>query len=204
MKRLRRFFLNAVLLGATTIFMRSVAVIFNAYVSGKIGAEGMGLYSLITSVYGFAVTLATSGVSLAVIRLVSEEMSKPDRSGVITAMRKCVGYARCFGISSFAILFFGAGFISEHILQDERTYLSLRVFSIALPFIALSSVFPFASVGIDSSARKSASASRKSITEKPSPLGISFTFFIFCAISQCCYLISWETLFQRLCFYRYW
>ena len=71
LKRLRRFFLNAVLLGATTIFMRSVAVVFNAYVSGKIGAEGMGLYSLITSVYGFAVTLATSGVSLAVIRLVS-------------------------------------------------------------------------------------------------------------------------------------
>ena len=69
MKRLRRFFLNAALLGATTILMRSIAVIFNAYVSGKIGAEGMGLYSLITSVYGFAVTLATSGISLAVVRL---------------------------------------------------------------------------------------------------------------------------------------
>ena len=141
LKRLRRFFLNAVLLGATTVFMRSVAVIFNAYVSGKIGAEGMGLYSLITSVYGFAVTLATSGVSLAVVRLVSEELEKPDPSGVITAMRKCVGYALCFGISSFAILFFGAKFISEHILQDSRTYLSLRIFSVALPFIALSSVF---------------------------------------------------------------
>ena len=141
LKRLRRFFLNAMLLGATTVFMRSVAVIFNAYVSGKIGAEGMGLYSLITSVYGFAVTLATSGVSLAVVRLVSEELERPDQSGVITAMRKCVGYALCFGISSFAILFFGAKFISVHILQDARTYLSLRVFAIALPFIALSNVF---------------------------------------------------------------
>ena len=141
MKRLRRFFLNAVLLGATTIFMRSVAVIFNAYISGKIGAEGMGLYSLITSVYGFAVTLATSGVSLAVVRLVSEELGKPDPSGVITAMKKCVGYALVFGVSSFAILFFGAEFISERILQDSRTYLSLRVFSVALPFIALSNVF---------------------------------------------------------------
>ena len=141
LKRLRRFFLNAALLGATTIFMRSIAVIFNAYISGKIGAEGMGLYSLITSVYGFAVTLATSGVSLAVVRLVSEELSKPDKSGVITAMRKCVGYALIFGISAFSILFFGAELISEHILQDSRTYLSLRVFSIALPFIALSNVF---------------------------------------------------------------
>ena len=141
LKRLRRFFLNAVLLGATTVFMRSIAVIFNAYVSGKIGAEGMGLYSLITSVYGFAVTLATSGISLAVVRLVSEELEKPDPSGVITAMKKCVRYALIFGVSSFAILFFGAKFISERILQDSRTYLSLRVFSVALPFIALSGVF---------------------------------------------------------------
>ena len=141
LKRLKRFFLNAMLLGATTIFMRSIAVIFNAYISGKIGAEGMGLYSLITSVYGFAVTLATSGVSLAVVRLVSEELESPEKSKVITAMRKCVGYALCFGISSFAILFFGARFISVHILQDSRTYLSLRVFSVALPFIALSNVF---------------------------------------------------------------
>ena len=141
LKRLRRFFLNAMLLGATTILMRSIAVIFNAYVSGKIGAQGMGLYSLITSVYGFAVTLATSGISLAVVRLVSEELERSDRSGVVTAMRKCVGYALVFGVSSFAILFFGAGFISERILQDTRTYLSLRVFSVALPFIALSSVF---------------------------------------------------------------
>ena len=43
LNRLKRFFLNAVLLGATTVFMRSIAVIFNAYISGKIGAEGMGL-----------------------------------------------------------------------------------------------------------------------------------------------------------------
>ena len=141
LNRLKRFFLNAVLLGATTVFMRSIAVIFNAYISGKIGAEGMGLYSLITGVYGFAVTLATSGISLAVVRLVSEELDRPDGSGVVTAMRKCVGYALVFGVSSFAILFFGARFISERILQDSRTYLSLRVFSVALPFIALSNVF---------------------------------------------------------------
>ena len=70
--RLKRFILNAMLLGATTIFMRSIAVIFNAYVSGKIGAGGMGLYSLVTSVYAFAVTFAASGINLAVMRLVSE------------------------------------------------------------------------------------------------------------------------------------
>ncbi len=141
MKRLTQFVTNALILGAVTIFMRSISVIFNAYVSGKIGAEGMGLYSLVTSVYLFAVTLASSGVSLAVTRLVSEELGRGDHRGVITAMRRCTAYALCFGIASFTLLFFGAGFISEHILHDMRTYRSLRVLSVALPFISLSNVF---------------------------------------------------------------
>jgi stage V sporulation protein B len=141
MKRLKQFITNALLLGAVTILMRIIAVSFNAYVSGKVGAEGMGLYSLVTSVYAFAVTLATSGISLAVMRLVSEELGKGNHGGVICAMRKCVGYAFCFGILSFTLLFFGADFIANQILQDERTYKSLRVLAVALPFIALSNVF---------------------------------------------------------------
>ncbi len=141
MKRLNQFVANALILGAVTIFMRSISVIFNAYVSGKIGAEGIGLYSLVTSIYGFAVTLASSGISLAVTRLVSEELGKGDHKGVLTAVRKCTCYALCFGIASFSLLFFGAGFISEHILHDARTYRSLRVLAVALPFIALSHVF---------------------------------------------------------------
>ena len=141
MKRVKQFITNALILGSVTILMRSISVVFNAYVSGKIGAEGMGLYSLVTSIYAFAVTLATSGISLAVMRLVSEELGRGDHKGVITAMRKCVGYALFFGIASFSLLFFGAEFISQHILHDERTYRSLRVLAVARPFIALSNVF---------------------------------------------------------------
>ncbi|MBQ9748086.1 MAG: polysaccharide biosynthesis protein [Clostridia bacterium] len=141
MKRVKRFAANALLMGAVTIFMRSVSVVFNAYVSSKIGAQGMGLYSLITSVYLFAVTLAGSGISLAVMRLVSEELARDDHAGVVCAMRRCLGYALFFGTLSFALLFFGADFLSECVLRDARTYRSLRVLSVALPFIALSNVF---------------------------------------------------------------
>ena len=132
---------NALLLGAVTIFMRSVAVVFNAYVSGRIGAQGMGLYSLITSVYMFAVTLAGSGIGLAVTRLVSEELAREDHAGVIRAMRKCLTYAMIFGMFSFCLLFFGANWIASRILRDERTFRSLRVLAAALPFIAISNVF---------------------------------------------------------------
>ena len=62
----RRFLKNALTVALSALAMRTVAVWFGAYVSGKIGKEGMGIYSLVMSVYGFAITLATSGVHLAV------------------------------------------------------------------------------------------------------------------------------------------
>lgn len=162
MKRSQRFFINALILGGTTIFMRSISVMFTAYVSGKIGAEGVGLYSLISSVYTFAVTLATSGISLAVTRLVSEELGREDHKGAISALRHCIIYALLFGCGSALILFLGADFISIHILRDVRTYRSLRMLAIALPFIALSNVFS----GYFSAVRRISKSALASITEQ--------------------------------------
>lgn len=154
--------MNALILGGTTIFMRIVAVVFNAYVSGKVGAEGMGLYSLITSVYMFTVTLASSGVNLAVTRLVSEELGKENGKGALAAVRSCIGFALLFSISASLILFFGADFIASNLLHDRRTFRSLRVLSAALPFIAVSGVFS----GYFSAVRRVSKSASASITEQ--------------------------------------
>ena len=71
MRKVQKYFLNGLIIALASVLMRSVGVIFNAYITSKIGAEGMGLITLIGSVYGFAITLATSGINLAVVRLVS-------------------------------------------------------------------------------------------------------------------------------------
>ena len=52
--------------------MRAVNVSFMAYVTKKVGAGAVGLFTLVGSVYGFAVTLCLSGVNLAAVRLVSK------------------------------------------------------------------------------------------------------------------------------------
>ena len=56
------FFFNAALLTVTSLIIRTVGVAFNVYVTGKLGASGVGLLSLITSAYGFFTTFALSGV----------------------------------------------------------------------------------------------------------------------------------------------
>ena len=71
MNGVKKFFLNALILSCASIIMRAISVSFNIFVSNKIGAEAMGLITLTTSVYGLAITLVTSGINLAVVRLVS-------------------------------------------------------------------------------------------------------------------------------------
>lgn len=141
MSRLKSFAKNAAMLVSVALIMRTVGVIFNAYAANKIGAEGMGLYSLVMSVYVFAVTIATSGINLAVTRLVSEELAVGRDSGAIKAMGKCVIYALSFGCFSAFALFFSAPLLAEKAIGDARMTLSLRALSAGLPFIALSNVF---------------------------------------------------------------
>ena len=69
-KSAKRIFWNALLLSATTLLVRTVSVTFGVYVSNLAGAVAMGLFSLMSGVYGFALTLATSGIHLGVTHTV--------------------------------------------------------------------------------------------------------------------------------------
>ena len=141
MTRRHRYFQNALILVATALVMRGVSLAFNAYVTREIGAEGMGLFALSMSVYGFAVTFATSGINLAVTRLVAEAIGECDTSRVRPILLRAVGYALFFGGIASAALFFFARPLGVNILRDARTVPSLRLLSVSLVPIALSSVF---------------------------------------------------------------
>ena len=75
-RKKENLFINAILLTATMMIMRSIGVIFNVYISNEIGTEGMGLYKLIGTVSMIAITFATSGISSAVTRIVARSIKK--------------------------------------------------------------------------------------------------------------------------------
>ena len=139
MNRRTRFVKDVLIMTAVSLFMRTVAVSFNSYISARVGAEGMGLYTLVTSVYAFAITFATSGINLGVTRTVAEAMAS-GRS-VKKELGSAILYALFFGTLALCVMFFGAEFIGTRLLCDARTVKSIRVFAVSLPFIALSSTF---------------------------------------------------------------
>ncbi len=139
MKRTKRFFINGLILGFTTILMRGVGVGLNAYITGKIGAEGIGLFGLVMSVYMFAATLASSGASLAATRLVTEELSVGCHRGIRRSMKICLGYTVLFGFLSGSLLFIFAEPLGIRFMGDPRTVRSLKFLSVSMPCIAVSS-----------------------------------------------------------------
>lgn len=55
------FIKNAAILTATALILRTLGIFFRIYMSNAIGAEGMGLYQLIFSVYVLAAAFAAGG-----------------------------------------------------------------------------------------------------------------------------------------------
>lgn len=145
MAKFKLFLKNTLLLTLTSLLMRSVGVYFNVYLTDRLGSDGMGLFTLTGSVYGLAVTLATSAVTLAATRLVSEAMgestdsSEKESGRILAAMKVCIGYSLFFGLLAGGILFLFAAPIGKVILSDARTIPSLQLLAISLPFVALTS-----------------------------------------------------------------
>lgn len=140
MKTKKQYFYNAILLTLVTLLMRTVSVSFNVYVSNWAGAEAMGLLSLVSGVYGFAVTLATSGIHLATVRTVAERLEQTKGAENGRCLRACLAYAGFFGTLATLLLFLLARPLGCHVLKDERSVRALYVLSFTLLPIALSSV----------------------------------------------------------------
>ena len=95
MKQARQIFRDAILLTAASLLMRTVGVAFQVAISNRAGAEVMGLYALMSGVYGFVLTLATSGIHLGVTRLVADNLSFGNTSRVKGFMKTDCRYAVC-------------------------------------------------------------------------------------------------------------
>ncbi len=120
--------------------MKSIGMIFNLYISNKIGSEAVGVFSLVMSVYLFAITLATSGLSLACTCLVSEQFAKNNFFDGLKAVKSCLVFSALLGLGSSIFVLFFSPIISQNWLQSAVSCVPLYWIAMGLPFIAISSV----------------------------------------------------------------
>ncbi len=138
MTRIQRFLSNAALLTLTSLGMRGIGVLFNRYLSVYIGTAGLGQFSLLMSVYGFAVTAASAGLHLAVTRVVSEAGGADDRAAMRCAVRTGMSCAAVFSIGAAGLLYLFAPCIGAKWLGFPEAAPALRLLALSLPLLSLS------------------------------------------------------------------
>lgn len=132
------FVKNAAILTITSLLLRGIGMYFRIWVSALVGAEGMGLYQLIISVYVLASGFASSGITVAVTRMTADELACGTRASVRGVLRRCVSLSLAMGLLSALILELLAEPIGCSWLSDVRSVSSIRVMALALPFMSIS------------------------------------------------------------------
>ena len=134
------FIKNAAILTATGLILRFLGIIFKIWLAGRVGSEGIGLYHLVFSVYTLLATFASSGITVAVTRLIVSETVLGSKSGVLKIIRKSNAVVLLISFISLLISLFGSEFIALKIIGDVRSEESIAIFGFSLPFMGISAV----------------------------------------------------------------
>ena len=134
----RAFYQNTALMTACSLLLRLFGILFRILVSNRIGAEGMGLYQLVCSVYILGTTFAASGLTTAITRMVAQRLTTQEHHSVNRIMRLGYRISVLVGSGSALILYFIAPLVGQW-CGDERIVQAVSICGIALPFIGVSS-----------------------------------------------------------------
>lgn len=140
MRKTKLFFINGIILTTTSLGLRGIGLIFNIYVANKVGSEAIGIFSLLMSVYSFAITVATSGIGIACTCIVSEEFAKKNYENGLKAVKTSILFAILLGISSSILIILFAPLISSTWLKNSVSEIPIYLISLGLPLISVSSV----------------------------------------------------------------
>lgn len=133
------FLINGAILTSTSLLMKFAALIFNIYISNQIGSEAVGVFSLVMAVYLFFITVATSGLNIAVTVIVSEKFALNKNKQAIKAIRTCIFFSLSLGIAAGGLILLFSNFITSKCLHNMVSSRPLFYIAIGLPFIAMSS-----------------------------------------------------------------
>lgn len=131
---------NVGLLTAANLLMRGVSMLFQVYLTARVGAAGVGLLQLILSVNLFAVTLGTSGLRVAALYLSAEAYGLRRYGGVRQAMVWCLTAGLLLSALVGGAMMALAEPLALSVVGDLRAVLSLRLLGLTLPLSCLSMI----------------------------------------------------------------
>lgn len=132
---------NAAILTATGFVVKAIGFFYRVFIANSIGAEGLGLYQLMTPIYSLLVLVLSSGISSSVSRFVAEETSRGTERRGIKIASIASGIVLGAGIIICGTLLFNIDSLVLVTTKDARTADSLFWILVFVPPIAAVSAF---------------------------------------------------------------
>lgn len=141
MRRQKPIFYSALMLTGVNLLLRFTGTAFQVFISGQIGASGVGLLQLVLSVGSLSMTAGIAGIRTATMYLVAEELGKNRRQNTPWVLSGCFVYSILFSGTIAALLYFFAPTIALEWIGDIRTLGAIRLLAAFLPVSCLCGVF---------------------------------------------------------------
>lgn len=139
LKRFKIFFLNSILIVVSSFILQIIRLVFNIYVSKKISSEALGVFGLIMATYYFGITLATSGINISCIKVVSEELAFCNYEGVKNSSKKCIKISILLSLIASSLFYVYSDIIVKYCFHYQVSKSIISLICIALPLISVSS-----------------------------------------------------------------
>ncbi len=135
MKSKNIFIKSTLILILGGIITKILAFIIRIIYTRIVGAEVLGLYSLVTPTYSLLITIATLALPTTISKLIAE--NKHNNLKIISTSTILI-----MAINFVVVLFmlFSAKFIAVNLLHEERCYLLIIAMSLTFPIISISCI----------------------------------------------------------------
>ena len=125
----RSMFYSTMLLTAVHLLLRLIGTSFQVYLSGKIGAEGIGLLQLTLSAGTFAMVAGIAGIRTSAMYLTAEELGRKHPENIPWVLSGCIRYALITGGTVALLLTAFAPWIASELIGKETAVHSLRLYA---------------------------------------------------------------------------
>ena len=177
MPRRLPIFYSALLLTGVNLLLRMVSTSFQVYISGRIGAAGVGLLQLVMSVGMMAMTLGMAGIRTATMYLTAEELGRKHPGHVRQVLRSCFFYSIvCCGAVSVGLRQL-APWLAADWIGTPQVAGAIRLFACFLPVSCLCGVM----TGYFTAANRIGTLAVVEIGEQLCSMGVTLLFLRFWA-----------------------
>lgn len=130
---------GTVILTLTGLVSRFIGFFYRIFLSNVFGAEGMGLYQLISPVLALSFSLTVSGLQTAISKYVASETSTRDYKSSFRTL--WVGFLLAMALSAVCALgiYVYAEPIAANLLLEARTAPLLRIIALSIPMASVHS-----------------------------------------------------------------